>query len=137
MADATVANYTITGLAAETAYDVYVRAMCAEDFYSVWSEVVRFTTLESQEGIDGVNGNFQFTIYPNPTSNATTISLNGVEGKVEISVVDMNGRIITSEAIECGVDCEKRLDVAGLAQGTYFVRVLGDNINSVRKLIVR
>ena len=133
-------SYTITGLESETEYDVYVRAMCSTNFNSVWSDVVTFETLSGDnppEGIDGVDGNYRLAIYPNPTSGATTIKLNGVEGEVEINIVDMNGRTVTTEIINCGSDCEKRLDVTGLAQGTYFVRVLGDNINSVRKLIVR
>ena len=138
-AEITTNSYSIEGLESDTEYDVYVRALCSETFMSIWSDVVTFTTLtgDTPEGIDGVDGNFQFAIYPNPTSGATTITLNGVEGKVNISVVDMNGRTVTSEDVECGSECEKRIDVAGLAQGTYFVRVLGDDINSVRKLIVR
>ena len=135
----TTTTYMITGLDAETDYDVYVRAVCGENFTSTWSEpVCQFQTLVAgSEGIDGIDGNFQFAIYPNPTSGMTTISLKGVEGEVTISIVDMNGRTIANESMECGSECEKRLDVAGLSQGTYFVRVIGDNVNSVRKLIVR
>ena len=139
LAEVTERTYTITGLEPETDYDVYVRLYCTENTYGVWSNLFSFTTEaeEIPEGIDGIEGNFSFTIYPNPTNNTTTISLNGIEGKVEISVVDMNGRIIMSEAMECGNDCEKRMDIDGLAQGTYFVKVISDGINSVRKLIVR
>ena len=56
---------------------------------------------------------------------------------VRISVVDINGRMIRSEQINCGIDCCKYIDVNNLAQGTYFIRIIGENINSVRKLIVR
>ena len=135
--DQTVAEHpvTINDLEFEALYIVKVRAVC-DDNYSEWSEAISFQT-EPAEGIDNVESNFQFAIYPNPTNGATTIKLNGIEGEVEISIVDMNGRTITVETIRCGSDCEKRMDVAGLAQGTYFVRVVGNDVNSVRKLIVR
>ena len=131
-------SYIINNLESDMDYDVYIRTICSEDFYSIWSDVVTFTTLASEpEGIDGVEGNFQCNIYPNPAAKSTTISLNGIDGLVEISIVDMNGRLLQTETLECGSNCEKRIDVDNLAQGTYFVRILGNNINSVRKLIVR
>ena len=77
------------------------------------------------------------TIYPNPTSGATTVSVSGVNGKVKIEVVDMNGRTVASETLECSSECVKTMDVNNLAQGAYFVRITGDNTNMVKKLIVR
>ncbi|MBQ3982562.1 MAG: T9SS type A sorting domain-containing protein, partial [Bacteroidales bacterium] len=44
---------------------------------------------------------------------------------------------VASETLECSSDCEKTMDVDQLAQGAYFVRITGDNINMVKKLVVR
>ena len=63
--------------------------------------------------------------------------MSGVNGKVQIAVVDMNGRAVASELLECSADCTKTLDVEHLAQGAYFVRITGENVNMVKKLIVR
>ncbi|MCQ2297209.1 MAG: fibronectin type III domain-containing protein [Bacteroidales bacterium] len=134
---ATTTTYVITGLQADSRYDVYVRAKCADGITSDWSPVQQFQTLGNSQGIDGVEGNYSLSIYPNPTAGNTTISLRGVEGEVVITVVDMNGREITRDVMNCGSDCVKTMNVEGLAQGTYFVRVLGEGISSVRKLIVR
>ena len=41
---ATASPATLTNLAYETDYDVYVRAYCGESTYSDWSPVVSFTT---------------------------------------------------------------------------------------------
>ncbi|MCQ2297709.1 MAG: fibronectin type III domain-containing protein [Bacteroidales bacterium] len=134
---ATTTTYVITGLQADSRYDVYVRAKCADGITSDWSPVQQFQTLGNSQGIDGVEGNYSLSIYPNPTAGNTTISLRGVEGEVVITVVDMNGREITRDVMNCGSDCVKTMNVEGLAQGTYFVRVLGEGISSVRKLVVR
>ena len=86
------------------------------------------------------------TIYPNPYwrsrpngSNPpiATITVSGISGKVRIVIVDINGRELTTETLECANNCTKSLDIDRLAQGTYFVRITGENANLVRKLIVR
>jgi|GEM_PF-1190577 len=127
-------NTTINGLDYNTQYDLYVRGICGTDHYSAWSTVSTFTT--EPLGIDNATS-ATCTIFPNPTSNATTISVSGANGKVKIEVVDMNGRTVATETLECSADCTKTLDVDGLAQGAYFVRITSDNLNMVRKLIVR
>ena len=56
---------------------------------------------------------------------------------MRITVVDIKGRTVASELLECSADCTKTMDVEHLAQGTYFVRVTSENISLVKKLIVR
>lgn len=127
-------RYEISNLEELTSYDVYVRTICASGIVSVWSTKINFSTLEQNEGIDGVEGSFNLSIYPNPTTGNANISLSGIEGNVTITVVDINGREV--ERFNATAPSTV-LRAQHLAQGTYFVRVLGDGINSVRKLIVR
>ncbi len=131
----TAANATLTGLQAETAYDVYVRAICDDQNSSIWSTVVTFTT--AQIGINTVSGNNQVAIYPNPAENNTTISVSGVEGDVTVTIIDMNGRTISTYTMECSGDCEKMMNVDGLAAGSYFVRLQGNGLNAVKKLVIK
>ena len=63
--------------------------------------------------------------------------MSGANGKVRITVVDINGRVAASETMECAGDCMKTMNVDNLAQGAYFVRITGENVSMVRKLIVR
>ena len=137
VATTTTTGYALTGLSYNTQYDVYVRALCDQNTYSDWSSVTTFTT--GNVGIDTQLSifNFQLSITPNPATSSTTISVSGVNGKVRISVVDMNGRTVASETLECNDDCVKTMDVDNLAQGAYFVRITANNANMVKKLIVR
>ena len=112
-------------------YEVYVRANCGDNNYGGWSAATAFSILV---GIDGVELNV--TIYPNPTDGATTISLNGLSGKVSVEVVDMNGRIVKSDN-NVATDSHYTMHLSGMSQGAYFVRIYGDNVNMVKKLIVR
>ena len=127
-------TYSLTGLDYATQYDVYVRGLCDQNVYSDWSVVATFTT--GNVGIDDVEG-ISCAIFPNPATSSTTINVSGVNGTVRIAVVDMNGRTVATETLECSADCEKTMEVDKLAQGAYFVRITADDVNMVRKLIVR
>lgn len=59
----------------------------------------------------------------------------------------MNGRIVhgsalrTAERNSGALDAERndftmRIDVSNLAQGTYYLRVTGEGINQVKKLVI-
>ena len=41
------------------------------------------------------------------------------------------------EMPDCSNGCVMTMDVDNLAQGAYFVRIIGENVSLVKKLIVR
>ena len=122
-------SYTITGLTASMVYDVYVRTVCELGVYSDWSTVKSFET--SNNAIDDVD-NSLISLYPNPASS--TVTLTGIEGTATVTVVDMNGRETGKWTVNNG---ELTIDVTEMAQGAYFVRIVGEKVNAIRKLIVR
>ena len=132
----TTPSVSLDNLQPETDYDVYVRSLCSDLAHSLWSRVLTFTTL-APVGIDNVEGEVACTIYPNPASTETTITIAGANGTVSITVVDMDGRTVAADQISCNNGCTKQMTLQGLAQGAYFVRVVGGNVNIVRKLVVR
>ena len=135
-------HLSITGLDSATSYVAKVRSLCEDGRYSEWSSVA-FTTLSgggSQEGIAAGDG-MTVAIYPNPATTATTIAVKGVEGRVNVAIIGMDGRTVRTFTKDCPVDCEMVLDVEGLAKGSYVVRlwqVAGDNqgIDITRKFFV-
>ena len=135
ISDITTTTYNISGLTPDRNYSVYVRANCDATNYSAWSDRVQFRTLE-QQGIADVNG-VNVTIYPNPTTDNTTIALSGVSGDVTITIVDLSGRTVKTDSMSCDGDCVKTVEVSGLAEGAYFVRVNGEGVNMVKKLVVK
>ncbi len=127
----TTNSCVITGLEPGVSYVVYVRSVCAEGVVSEeWSTGNNFTT-QDEVGIADVD-NASISLYPNPATS--TVTLTGIEGEAEVSVVDMNGRQVYSGSVKEG---SLSIDVSGLSQGAYFVRVTGEKVNAIRKLIVR
>ena len=125
-------SITINGLTEATTYDVYVRSVCSEGVTSDWSDVVTFETQDV--AIDDVD-NASISLYPNPASS--TVTLTGIEGDATVTVVDMNGREVYTQAIKQSSNQTITIDVTGYAQGAYFVRITGERVNAIRKLIVR
>ena len=126
---------TIEGLETEITYDVYVRNICGDDIFSAWTTKYQFTTTV---GINTAsNDNVSVQIYPNPANTEATVSVDGIEGKVEFVVADMNGRMIVTETINCEGSLVKTIDVSNLAKGAYFVHIYNSNFNTTRKLIVK
>ena len=120
--------YTLTGLAASTSYTVAVAAVCGEGEVSEFSNTQTFTT---SVGIDDVNAT-NVSLYPNPASS--TVTLTGIEGVATVTVVDMNGRENGKWTVSDGT---LTIDVSQMSQGAYFVRIVGEQVNAIRKLLVR
>lgn len=128
-------TYQITGLESGIKYDAYVRAKCSEGFYSAWSPKVTFTTIV---GINTAEGNsLNANLFPNPATKEATIAVEGVNGKVEIIVSDLNGRTLIQEETTCNGQFVKSINVEQWAKGTYFVRIINNDAVAIQKLIVR
>ena len=128
-------NVVVGGLVPLTSYNVKTRAVCAEGDTSDWSVATHFTT-SSGVGIEGVDGAASVRIYPNPATHTASVDVSGISGRVTISVLDISGRVLRNEQMECDAACVKTLQVEGLAPGAYFVRVASDSYCTVRKLFV-
>lgn len=127
---------TLTNLNANTSYMAKVRSLCADNRYSEYTNVMFTTGQEQQQGIEDADG-LRVSVYPNPADTRTTISVSGVEGRVNVAVIGLDGRTVQSFVKECPSDCEMVIDVDGLAKGTYLVRLYNETINVARKFSVR
>jgi len=87
-------------------------------------------------GLNKVAGLFnQVVMYPNPAKEFATLNLSSVKGEVNISVIDITGRVLKSIQTESK---EVKLSKEELGNGLFFVRLTGANGESrVLKLIVQ
>ena len=75
-----------------------------------------------------------FRIYPNPTNGLLNVRINNYVGKVNIQVIDINGRIVSEYKNE-DFNTEKSLNLNNLQAGMYILKVNGDNVNFTQKII--
>ncbi len=75
-----------------------------------------------------------FRVYPNPTNGLINVRINNYVGKVNIQVIDINGRIVNEYKNE-DFNTEKSLNLNNLQSGMYILKVSGDELNFTQKII--
>jgi hypothetical protein len=59
-------------------------------------------------------------IYPNPAKNIVNINLTGLKGKSEVSMYDVNGRVVLRREV---TSVKSQLDISVLPPGIYMMRI--------------
>jgi hypothetical protein len=87
------------------------------------------------EEYDGLPAGF-IKLYPNPSNGLMTLEYNGVDelGTTNISVMGMTGKVYDRFEWHGEV---KHLNLKGLAQGIYFVKIENKKGSDVRKIVVQ
>ena len=97
----------------------------------VTADITLTATFAGNVGIDEVAYS-DVTLYPNPAT--TSVTIGGLEGNATVSLVDLNGRTSGQWTVAGG---RITLDLTGYAQGTYFVRIVGEQGMAVKKLVIK
>lgn len=87
------------------------------------------------EAIDPVAAAVRMNLQPNPATSQVSLNIEGVEGMVNCSIIDMSGRVVYNA--DMNAQNAQVINLNSLAKGAYFVRVTNSNFTKVEKLIVR
>ena len=123
-------TYSLNGLTPATSYYAQVRALCSDTLFSGWSETIIFQTASHGTGIDGIEGG-NVSLYPNPADRMVTITATE---PAMVTIVDISGREVYRSA---DAATTHRVELTDFARGAYFVRISGQDIQSIRKLVVK
>ena len=114
-------SYTITGLTQNTTYQIQVQANCGDGNLSGWSESITVTTT----GIDNYLFN-SIALYPNPANDVVNVQCTMNNVQLEgIEIIDVYGKVVRT-IVGANNYSPIRINVSGLANGMYFVRVTTD-----------
>jgi hypothetical protein len=102
--------------AAEIAVTVTAENGATQKHYTIYATTSEYVSLQAPK--DNV-----FDIYPNPTRVIVT-----VEGNTTITIIDIQGRVVSTEKVE-GL---KSIDISSLPKGVYVVR---DNYGATKKIV--
>jgi hypothetical protein len=75
-----------------------------------------------------------FIIYPNPSKGSINIKSIVDAGNVTVSIYDLNGRAVYSEAME--LHNTVSISAEGISSGIYVIEINGANYNQTSKLII-
>ena len=101
------------------------------------NHTIRATSVPAEWDIavDPVAVDVKMTLAPNPATSQVAMSLSGVTGMVNCSIIDMSGRVVYSKVINA--EHNTNIDLSNVPAGAYFVRINNDSFVKVEKLIVR
>lgn len=78
----------------------------------------------------------QLLLYPNPANEVISVELlEPVVGKLTANIVNLQGKIMQQQQV---TNKDKFVfDVKNLAEGIYFVRLIGEKMQYVKKIVIR
>ncbi|MDL2262696.1 T9SS type A sorting domain-containing protein [Bacteroidales bacterium OttesenSCG-928-I21] len=124
-------NATVAGdgeLALQTGENPFDIIVTAEDGTTTKTYTVK--VVRSTVGVDIIE-NSNISVYPNPAKDLLNINLESLNGKLSVSIYNMQGQVCYEQAVQ-GSSIQT-ISLAGLSKGIYFVRI----DNEIIKLIVQ
>jgi len=99
----------------------------------VWTQPVEPVSVNT-----GMNelGNATLSVYPNPAVGETFVTLENA-GLNEVSVYDIQGRLVSSQSFVATAGEQARLSLENFDGGVYFVRINSANATQTAKLVVK
>jgi hypothetical protein len=95
-------------------------------------------TVTTAVAVENLSSDWALNIFPNPATNVATLTLELAQPAqaIQIQLVDISGRIISSQEYNQVAIVQQQFDAKALSAGVYFVRVNVDGVRTTRKLII-
>tara|TARA_Y100000991_G_scaffold28000_1_gene17761 strand:- start:1076 stop:2116 length:1041 start_codon:yes stop_codon:yes gene_type:complete len=90
------------------------------DAFSLNGENSNCITNNSSVGLEALDTQYEIKLFPNPTSNDLTISLEDIDN-VNIVVIDIQGKILLQQSDLFDKD---RINLSNYQSGVYFVKIM-------------
>ena len=88
---------------------------------------------ESTVGINNITlSDNSISLMPNPADNYIELRVNSNNKANQAMIFNTSGQLVQTVVL---TDNHARIDLSDMASGLYFVRVIGDNMNEVKKFI--
>lgn len=121
--------YTLTGLAAATTYEFYVRSNCSGGS-SQWIGPFQFTTGAQGLGLSELEASL--ALYPNPSTGLFIVEANAPI--ISVEVVDLAGSVVNTIVEKEGNLSKVRVN--DIAAGTYLVKVVTSQGSATKKMLI-
>ncbi len=86
------------------------------------------------DGIETIQNSKNFTLFPNPTDGALTISGTNVKGNTQVSIYDLGGKLLYQQNMS---QPQTTIDVKAFNSGMYILELQYDNKRELHKLIIK
>mgnify|MGYP003948777787 CR=1 FL=1 len=106
-------------------------------YYSTTTTMVRMN-FQDYSSINEVESNFGLSVYPNPSSEETTISFVADNEDVSIVITDMAGKEVYSSVSKSSVGTRNiSINTSNFNGGVYVIKLSSNNSVAIKNLIVK
>jgi hypothetical protein len=90
-------------------------------------------------GINDMSGRQDWKLYPNPPNGVLNLEIANPDRYFTVQLTDKLGRVMNEQGFSAipGITFHGMIHIDDLPAGLYFVRLTGDSVWSVRKIIIR
>jgi hypothetical protein len=123
------ASKTLTGLIANTLYEVQVQSYCSSSISGAWSASTEFTVGTSSKQPSLVIASNEINVFPNPTSGELNIELTmEQEAIITLKIMDISGRIVKQVQSNTFIgENTVNVNLTELNAGLYIIQVINNN----------
>ena len=86
-------------------------------------------------GINYFTDEDMVSISPNPSNGIVNIRISQFVGKIDVQVIDINGRVVLNKANE-DFNVEKTINLSHLQSGMYLLKLKGESLDYTQKIII-
>lgn len=96
-------------------------------------------TCQGTIGLEKIENNVNFSVYPNPNNGSFSIANVGIAGNYNIELIDLTGRTVYAQTSEIAANAETYISTNGIAPGVYTLRMINskENTFSTQRIVVR
>lgn len=106
------------------------------DVYPPRNSLTKAVTLSACTGIEDLQTQLGFSIYPNPSNGIFVIDFNESYSKTKIELINITGAVAESFSINNTINLRKSIDLSALSKGLYLLRVSTNEGFDVRRIVM-
>src|SRR5699024_4051043 len=97
-----------------------------------------YEDVTNQMDVEHFDADNSLSLYPNPSADGNiNILFDGNQnGKAQVKVYDMNGRLVKQQSFDANGFTNHHLDLTGASSGVYILKFTTDRYTATKKLIL-
>jgi len=103
-----------------------------------WIDFVTFPSIDMvNTGINVIENDMIVQTFPNPSNGIFSVSCGDCSGRVEISITNLLGEKLYENQYNINTESQIEIDLSGVPEGIYLLKVEDDTNEIVKKLIIQ
>lgn len=87
--------------------------------------------------VDEADSDRIIEVYPNPNNGSFSLELAGYNGEFDVQLINSLGQVVDMRTLNVNNFHTERYDVETNVDGLYFLRISGENVNEVLRLVLQ